>query len=93
LALQILAFTNILLARYSLIENYTKRKIKREVNKAKREALKQRKAAYSSRAQLQKAKDEFIREMRASKWAYKATEKKLNTTIRKYQRNRTIALN
>jgi hypothetical protein len=31
--------------------------------------------------------------MRASKRAYKAIEKKLNTTIRKYQRNRTIALN
>jgi len=31
--------------------------------------------------------------MRASKRAYKATEKKLNTTIRKYQRNRTMALN
>ena len=31
--------------------------------------------------------------MRASKRAYKATEKKLNTTIRKYQRNYTIALN
>ena len=31
--------------------------------------------------------------MRASKWAYKATEKKLNTTIRKYQRNYTMALN
>ena len=31
--------------------------------------------------------------MRASKRAYKATEKKLNTTIRKYQRNYTTALN
>ena len=31
--------------------------------------------------------------MRASKRAYKAIEKKLNTTIRKYQRNYTIALN
>ena len=31
--------------------------------------------------------------MRVSKRAYKATEKKLDTTIRKYQRNRTIALN
>ena len=31
--------------------------------------------------------------MRASKQAYKATEKKLNTTIRKYQRNYTTALN
>ena len=31
--------------------------------------------------------------MRASKRAYKATEKKLNTAIRKYQRNYTTALN
>ena len=31
--------------------------------------------------------------MRVSKWAYKAIEKKLNTTIRKYQRNYTTALN
>jgi len=31
--------------------------------------------------------------MRASERAYKATEKKLNTTIRKYQRNYTTALN
>ena len=31
--------------------------------------------------------------MRASKRAYKAIEKKLNTTIRKYQRNHTTALN
>ena len=31
--------------------------------------------------------------MRASKRAYKAIEKKLNTTIRKYQRNYTTALN
>ena len=31
--------------------------------------------------------------MRVSKRAYKATEKKLNTTIRKYQRNYTTALN
>ena len=31
--------------------------------------------------------------MRVSKQAYKAIEKKLNITIRKYQRNYTIALN
>ena len=31
--------------------------------------------------------------MRASKRAYKATEKKLNITIKKYQRNYTMALN
>ena len=31
--------------------------------------------------------------MRASKRAYKATEKKLNITIRKYQQNYTTALN
>ena len=31
--------------------------------------------------------------MRASKRAYKATEKKLDIAIRKYQRNYTIALN
>ena len=31
--------------------------------------------------------------MRVSKRAYKAIEKKLNTTIRKYQRNYTMALN
>ena len=31
--------------------------------------------------------------MRVSKRAYKAIEKKLNITIRKYQRNYTIALN
>ena len=31
--------------------------------------------------------------MRASKRAYKATEKKLDTTIRKYQQNYTTALN
>jgi len=71
----------------------SQKQIKRELNKAKREALKRRKEVRSNKAHLRKVKDEFIKEINASKRAYKAAEKKLDLAVRKYQRNPIIALN
>jgi hypothetical protein len=73
----------------------SQKQIKRELNEAEREALKRRKEVRSNKAHLRKVKDEFIKEMNASKRAYKAAEKKLtlDLAVRKYQQNPTAALN